>query len=163
MHEYLPVVLWAAAVVLVAGGLVGIILPALPGPLLIFAGLLAAAWAEGFVYVGWMTLALLGAMALLAHALDFAAGAYGARRFGAGKAAVIGALLGAVVGIFFGLPGIVLGPFAGAVVGELLDRRNVSQAGRAGIGAWLGFVLGMAGKLALSLAMLGVFAAARLF
>ena len=163
MHEYIPIVLWVVAVLLVAGGLAGIFLPALPGPLFVFLGLLAAAWAEGFAYVGGVTLVILGALALLAHAIDFAAGAFGAKRFGAGKRAVIGAALGAVVGIFFGLPGIFLGPFIGAVIGELSDQRNVKQAGWAGIGAWLGLILGMAGKLALSFAMLGVFAAARFF
>ena len=163
MPDYMSIILWVVAVLLVAGGIAGIVLPALPGPVLVFLGLLAAAWAEGFTYVGGVTLVILGTLALLAHAIDFAAGAFGAKRFGAGRRAVIGAAIGAVVGIFFGLPGIFLGPFVGAVIGELLDRSNVKQAGKAGIGAWLGLVMGMAGKLALSFAMLGVFAAARFF
>jgi uncharacterized protein YqgC (DUF456 family) len=162
MNTFLYILLWVVASLLVAGGLAGIFFPVVPGGALIFAGLAVAAWADHFAYVGMGTLALLALLALLTHGVDFAAGSLGARRFGAGKRAVAGAALGAVVGIFFGLPGIFLGPFVGAVLGELSDHRTVRQAGRAGIGAWLGLILGMAGKLALSFAMLGVFAAARL-
>lgn len=154
--------LWLlAAALLVLVGLVGIVVPALPGVVLIFSGLLLAAWAEGFQYIGAKTLAVLGMLTVLAWGLDLAAGAIGARRFCASRQAIIGAGLGALVGIFFSVPGMLLGPFVGAVAGELLARRDLEQAGRAGIGAWIGLVLGVAAKLALSISMLVVFLVAR--
>ena len=151
------------ASVLVLVGLAGIVLPALPGVALIFTGLVVAAWAEGFQYVGAKTLAVLGVLTALAWGLDLAAGAIGARRFGASRQAIIGAGIGAVVGLFFAVPGMLLGPFVGAVVGELLARRDLGQAGRAGIGAWIGLVLGVAAKLALSISMIAIFLFARLW
>ena len=159
-----PTTLWLLlAVVLVLIGLAGIVLPALPGVVLIFSGLLLAAWAEGFQYIGAKTLAALGMLTVLAWSLDLAAAALGARRFGASRHAILGASLGALVGLFLGLPGMLLGPFVGAVAGELYARRDLEQAGRAGIGAWLGLVLGVAAKLALSISMIAVFLVARLW
>ena len=156
------ILLWLLATVMVLAGLVGLLLPVLPGPPLLFGGLLVAAWAEDFVYVGTATLTLLAVLALLTYAVDFAATALGAKRFGASKRAVLGAVVGAVVGLFFGLPGVLLGPFIGAVLGELTAQRGLGEAGRAGVGATIGLVLGAAGKLALGLSMLGVFATVRI-
>jgi hypothetical protein len=149
--------LWILAILLVLAGLAGMVLPALPGAPLLFAGLLVAAWAEDFVHVGARTLIALGVMAGLSYALDFAATALGARRFGASPRAIAGAALGTVAGLFFGLPGILLGPFLGAVAGELTARRHLPSAARAGAGAFLGLLLATAGKLALGFAMLGLF------
>ena len=157
------ILLWVLAVTLLAAGLVGLIFPALPGPPLLFAGLLAAAWAEDFAYVGTWTLVVLGLMAALMIAVDFAAGALGAKGFGATKYAAIGAMLGAIVGIFFGIPGILLGPFVGAIVGELCADRSFQDASVAGIGATIGLVLGIALKFALAFSMLGIFVLVRLF
>jgi uncharacterized protein YqgC (DUF456 family) len=156
------ILLWLLAAVLVLAGLAGLLLPALPGPPLLFAGLLVAAWAEDFAYVGAGTLTVLAVLALLTYPIDFAAAALGAKRFGASRRAVVGAALGALVGIFFGLPGILLGPFIGAVIGELTAQRGLGEAGRAGLGATIGLVLGAAGKLALAFSMLGLFAMARI-
>jgi hypothetical protein len=155
--------LWILATLLVFTGVLGIVLPGLPGAPLLFAGLFAAAWAEGFAYVGRWELAAIGVLALLTYPVDLAAGALGARRFGASGRAVLGAVLGAFAGIFFGVPGILLGPFLGAVLGELTLRRDLQQAGRAGLGATLGLALGVAAKLSLACAMFGVFALARFF
>jgi uncharacterized protein YqgC (DUF456 family) len=156
------VLLWLLATVLVLAGLLGLLLPVLPGAPLVFAGLLVAAWAEDFAYVGTPTLTLLAVLALLTYAVDFAATALGAKRFGASKRAVIGAAVGALVGLLFGLPGILLGPFIGAMIGELTAQRGLGDAGRAGLGATIGLVLGAAGKLAIAFSMLGLFAAARI-
>lgn len=145
------------AVVLVAVGLAGIVLPALPGPVLVFAGLFLAAWVDNFSHVGFKSLLVIGFLALFTFAVDFGATALGAKKFGAGKRAMIGATLGALVGLLFGLPGLLLGPFVGAVVGEWSVRRNLSEAGRAGLGAWLGLLAGTAGKLAVALVMIGFF------
>jgi hypothetical protein len=157
----IDVLLWLLTAILVLAGLLGLILPALPGAPLLFAGLLVAAWIEDFSYVGGGMLAVLGALALLTYAVDFAASALGAKRFGASNRAVVGAAIGALVGIFFGLPGILLGPFVGAVLGELSDRRGPRDAARAGVGATLGLALGAVAKLALACSMLGLFAHAR--
>ncbi len=155
--------LWSMAVLLVLMGIAGLILPALPGSPLLFAGLVCAAWAEDFAHVGWRTLTLLGGLAVLAWLADFVAGAYGARRFGASNRAMVGAAIGALVGLFFSLPGLLLGPFLGAVAGELTARTDLQAASRAGIGAFLGLVLGTAAKMALAFAMIGIFLAVRLF
>ena len=164
MHRMdFPTVLWILAVVLVLSGLAGLLLPALPGPPLLFLGLLAAAWAEGFQYVGFWILATLALMTLVAYFVDFAATAFGARRFGATPRAAIGAALGLLLGMFFGFPGIVLGPFAGAVAGELSVNRPLDQAGRAGIGATIGLAVGAAIKIAIAFIMLGLFIVARFF
>lgn len=157
-----PTLLLILAFVLVAIGLMGTILPAIPGVPLVFLGLVLAAWAEGFRFVGAGTLTVLGLMALLAYAVDLAAGALGAKKFGASRLAVLGAAIGTLAGLFLGLPGLVLGPFVGGAAGELYARRDLRQAGRAGLGAWLGMVVGGATKLALSFSMLAIFLAKRL-
>lgn len=155
-----PTVTKAIAAVLVLVGLAGTVLPVLPGIAFVFGGLVLAAWADGFVRVGGITIAILGALTAAAIAIDFAASAFGAKKFGASPRAVIGAGLGALVGILFGLPGLVLGPFVGAVVGELSANRELRQAGKAGLGTWIGLLLGSVAKIALAFLMVGVFALA---
>ena len=150
--------LFLLAALLIALGIAGLLLPGLPGMPLLVGGLIAAAWAEGFEKVGVGTLAALAVLGFLGTFIDFAAGSFGAKRFGASRAGMAGAATGALLGLFFGLPGILLGPFAGAVAGELLTRRSARAAGRAGVGATLGLALGLAAKLALGVSMLAVFA-----
>jgi uncharacterized protein YqgC (DUF456 family) len=156
-------VLWVLAIVLIVLGLVGVVAPVVPGALLVFAGMVLGAWADGFTHIGWATLTILGLLALASYLLDFAAGLVGVRQFGASRRAVWGAAIGTVVGLFFGLPGLILGPFVGAVLGEYTVRRQLKEAGRAGAGAWIGIVLGAAAKVALVGVMLGIFLAALLF
>ena len=154
---------WILAAVLVAVGLAGLILPAIPGAPLIFVGLLLAAWLEDFAFVGFWTIVLLAVIALLSYGVDLWATMFGAKRFGASRHAMIGAVIGSVAGVFLGFPGVIFGPFIGAVIGELLAQRSVQQAARAGIGATIGLVLGAALKLALAFAMIGIFIVARFF
>jgi len=156
-------ILWIISSLLVIAGLVGLVAPGLPGAPLIFAGLLLAAWAESFDYVGLGAILAIGVIALLTFAVDFWATMFGAKKFGASRRAVIGALLGLIGGIFLGFPGVIFGPFIGAVIGELSARRNLEQATRAGVGATIGFVLGAALKLALAFAMIGIYLVARFF
>ncbi len=153
----IDVLLWILVVGLVIVGVAGLLLPALPGAPLVFAGLLIGAWIDDFAYVSWGTLITLGIMAALTYAVDFAAGALGASRFGASPRAVWGAVIGGIVGIFMGLVGIIIGPFVGAVIGELSAQRSLEEAGRAGLGATLGLVIGTAIKLTLAMAMVGIF------
>jgi uncharacterized protein YqgC (DUF456 family) len=159
---------YVLAAILVVVGLLGTVLPALPGLPLVFGGMLLAAWAGDFQQIGVVTLVVLGAMTLLSLAIDFWATAVGAKRVGASRKAVIGAVLGTVAGLFFGPIGIFVGPFAGALAGELLHRRSLRQrdlgdAARIGFGTWLGVVLGVVLKLGLAFAMIGLFAFAWFF
>ena len=156
----MTVLLWVVAIVLVGVGLVGIVMPALPGTVLIFAGLLLAAYADHFMRVGGWTLALIGAIALASYGVEFAAAALGAKALGASRRAMLGAALGTLAGLAFGLPGILVGPFVGAVIGELTLHRDLMRAGRAGASAWIGFAIGTAVKVALAFLMIGIFAAA---
>lgn len=159
--EVVTVLLWIIAALLVVVGIAGLVLPAIPGVVVLFAGLVLAAWIEDFAYVGAGILSILVVLVILTYVVDFAAGMLGAKHFGASRRAMAGAMLGALVGIFFGLPGLLLGPFIGAAIGEFSARRSLGAAGKAGVGATLGLALGVAAKLALAFAMLAVFAAAR--
>lgn len=153
--------LWIAATLLVAFGVVGTVLPGLPGIPLVLVGLVVGAWIDDFAYVGRGTLMVIALLALLGTAVEFAASALGAKRAGAHRRAVIGAAIGALVGVFFSLPGILIGPFAGAVIGELSVRGGLARAGRIGLATWLGMLLGGAAKLALVISMIAVFAVQR--
>ena len=148
------------ATAMVIAGVVGAVLPGLPGVPLVYAGLLVAAWADDFQRVGWVVLLLLGVLTALSFVIDLLAVTLGAKRVGATRLAVIGAAIGTFAGIVFGLPGLVLGPFVGAVTGELLSHGRAGQAGRAGFATWIGLLFGTLAKLALVFTMLGVFAAA---
>jgi uncharacterized protein YqgC (DUF456 family) len=150
-------VIWALAFVLVIVGLAGVVLPALPGTVLIFAGLLLATWADGFVRVGAGTIIALGILTVGTYFVDVVTMALGMKRLGTTRRAMAGAALGTIAGLFFGLPGLIIGPFAGAVLGELTTHRDFSRAGRAGIAAWIGFLIGTVVKVGLALAMVGIF------
>lgn len=154
---------YAIAAILVAVGIAGTILPALPGLPLVFAGMLLGAWAGGFEHVGVPMLVVLGLLTALSLVVDFWATALGAKRVGASGKAVAGAVLGTFVGIFFGPLGLLAGPFAGALAGELLHGRDIGQATRVGFGTWLGVVFGTVLKLALAFTMLGLFVLAWMF
>lgn len=154
-----PALAWnVLAAVLVVVGLLGVVLPVLPGIPIIFAGLWLAAWASDFEHVGFWTLLILGKLALLSVLIDLLASLLGARRSGASTAGIIGGGLGAVAGLAFGLAGILLGPFVGAVLGEMVHGRRIGHASRVGVGTWIGMVVGTAAKVAIAFTMLGVFA-----
>src|SRR5262245_6626795 len=150
-------VLLALAVIIVVIGLVGLVVPALPGTPLVFAGLLLAAWSDGFVRVGIGTIVALGVLTVATYGVDVAAMALGMKHLGATKRAMAGAALGTIVGVFFGLPGLIIGPFAGAVLGELTSRADPRRAARAGVAAWIGFLIGTVVKIGLTFTMVAIF------
>jgi len=159
----MTIILATLAVVMVIIGVIGVVMPALPGHMLILAGLIVGAWANGFTRVGVWTLVVLGVIALASYGVDFVAVALGAKRLGASPRAMTGAALGTVAGLFFGLPGVIVGPFVGAVIGELTTNRDVAKAGKAGVTAWIGFAIGTAVKVALAFLMIGIFLVALVF
>jgi uncharacterized protein len=149
--------LWILAIILVVVGALGIVLPALPGVPLIYAGMVLAASIDDFQRIGWITLTVLGLLTVIAFIVDFAASAMGAKRVGASARAVWGAIIGTIVGLFFGIPGLILGPFVGAVIGEITVHGKVGTAGRVGLATWIGLLFGTLFKLAIAFSMLGIF------
>lgn len=160
MQELVLYVLGALAL---AVGLAGVILPAIPGSALLLAGAVLVAWAEGFTRVSGLTVGICALLAAAIWAVDLAAGVLGARAFGASRWAILGSGVGLLVGLFLGLPGIVLGPAVGALAFEYARNPNFERALRAGVGAFVGFILGSVAKVALSFVLLGVLGFALLF
>ena len=154
--------LWVVAVALIVVGVVGTVLPALPGAILVFAGIALAAWIDDFARISGWTLALLGVMTALAWATDFAAAAMGARKVGASRYAIVGAALGTIAGIFTGFVGLLFMPLVGAAIGEFAAQRDVARAGKVGVATWIGLLVGTALKVAIVFAMVGVFVVALL-
>jgi len=159
----LHLLLYVVSAIFILAGLAGTVLPALPGLPLVFAGMLLAAWTDHFTRISGWTVGLLALLTLVSVAVDVAATAMGAKRVGAGKLAMFGAALGTLLGgIFFNIPGLIIGPFLGAMAAELIPGRKLAHASKIGFGTWIGLAVGTALKLALAFAMLGVFVLALL-
>lgn len=156
MHLPMDFLLVLIGLLLIAVGLAGVLLPALPGAPLIFLGSVCIGWAGGFARVGWLPLTLIGLLAVASFVVDYAAGLLGARRAGASRWGVVGAVAGLVVGLPFGLPGIVLGPALGATTLEYVKDPDMRRAATAGAGVFVGFLVGTALKYAIAATMIGV-------
>jgi uncharacterized protein YqgC (DUF456 family) len=150
------IALYGIGVCLMLVGLAGLLLPVVPGAPLMFLGIVCVAWADGFERIGFGELLIAAGVASLIVVVELAAQLLGAKRFGASRWGVAGAVLGAVVGVFFGLPGIVLGPIVGAMSIELIRQRDLERAGRVGLGTLVGFVFGKAIEYALALALIAL-------
>lgn len=154
---------YVLAAVLIVGGLAGSVLPTLPGIPMVFGGIWLAAAVDDYRHLGLWWLLIIGAIATAGVVIDFIASTLGAKRVGASKRALWGASVGTIVGMFFGIPGLLFGPFIGALVGELSSGTSVLRSAHVGIGTWIGLLLGTLVKLVLSFVMVGLFGAAMLF
>jgi uncharacterized protein len=151
------------ALLIMVVGIAGTIIPAIPGTPILLLAAVAHKIYFGEASAGWFVLILLTALTILSFVLDYAAQALGAKKLGATWKGITGAILGGVVGLFFGIPGIILGPFIGAMGFELIGGRPVKPAARAGVGAVLGLLLGTAGKVAVCVAMMLLFTASVIY
>jgi hypothetical protein len=151
------VALWLVVGALLLLGLVGTVAPFLPGTPLIVLGALVYAYATDWAPIGPGRLAILAVLVALGYVLHYAAGALGARRAGGSAWAFVGALVGGGVGIFFGIPGLLLGPPLGAIAGELLKTGDLTTSIRTGIAAFLGMVAGAVANFAIGVIMIGLF------
>jgi uncharacterized protein YqgC (DUF456 family) len=152
-----PTLWWVLAILLMVAGVIGTFLPAIPGIPLVFGGMLLAAAIDHFTRIGWITLTILGALAVLAMVIDFAATVLGAKRAGASRLALLGAGAGTLVGLFFGPIGILLGPFVGAAGGELMSRGSLEGAARVGLATWIAMLIATVARAAILCAMLATF------
>jgi len=149
---------WLIAIVLMAVGLLGTVLPVLPGTTII----LAAAILHQIMLgpgksLGWWNIAALVLLTLLSYGVEWLSGYFGAKRFGATKWGIVGAVAGGIVGLFFPFPGLLIGPVVGAVAGEFFSGKRLVSAGRAGWGMLLGNLAGMLVKLTIALVMVSWF------
>ena len=149
---------WLFAIVLFAVGLIGTIAPVLPGTTIILAGAIIHRLMVGAEKsIGWKTILVLVLLTLLSYVFDFLGTYFGAKYFGATKWGAFGAIIGALVGLFFGVLGLFIGPVVGAIAGEFIAGKRMTDAGRAGWGSLLGNLGAMIGKLIIALAMVTIF------
>lgn len=153
-------VLWVLSVLLILVGIAGVVLPALPGVVFVFGGILLAAWIDDFTRIGAWTVVILGVLAAVAFVIDYVASTVAAKRAGASKLGLMGAALGTVLGIFTGFIGLLFMPLVGAAIGEYMAQRDALRAGQIGVATWLGLLVGTVLKLAIVFTMIGVFIAA---
>jgi uncharacterized protein YqgC (DUF456 family) len=145
-------------VFLFSAGLIGSVLPMLPGSPLILLGAFIYAWYTDFTVITWGVLLILFALTLLSQMVEYLATIIGAKKYGASRWGVAGAVAGGLIGFFAGgVLGIIAGPFIGALAGELLYGRTISTSMKIGFGTLVGFIGGAIGKLIIALAMVGVF------
>ena len=158
----MTIVLWIVAIVLIAVGVAGTVVPAVPGVTLAFAGMVLGAWIDDFARVPVWVLVVLGLLTALTWIVDFAAAALGAKRVGTSGRAIAGAAVGTLAGVFTGLWGLVFMPLVGAAIGEYSAQRDLRRAGKVGVATWLGLLLGTAVKIAIVFTMVGIFVTALL-
>ena len=152
--------LWILSVALIVVGIAGTVLPALPGTLLVLAGIVLGAWIDDFARVGWGVLTAVIVLAVLAWVLDYVAGLLGAKKVGASRQAIIGAALGTVAGLFMGIVGVLFMPLVGAAIGEYLAQRDHGRALKVGVATWLGIMAGLVSKVVIAFMMVGIFVVA---
>jgi len=154
---------WALVVILFVAGVAGTILPALPGTLMIFLAFLLGAWIDNFQVIETSTVIIAGVICVVAQVLDYVAGILGAKKAGASKEAIIGALIGTVAGVLSGFVGLLFFPLLGAFVGEYIAISDVRRAGNVGVATWLGMLIGAVLKLVLAFTTIGLFIFALIF
>jgi uncharacterized protein YqgC (DUF456 family) len=149
MSDYILLILGILLMIL---GIIGCLVPVLPGPPLSFIGIILL-HLTSFGHFTKPALITLAAIAIVVTILDYIVPVWGTRKFGGSKYGTRGATVGLIVGLFLGPIGIILGPLIGAFVGEMIYRDDIAYALKAGFGSLLGFLTGIGLKLAASLVM----------
>lgn len=149
---------WLFTIVVFAVGLIGTVVPILPGTTIILAGAVIHRMMLGAEKsIGWPMIGILVLLTFATYALDFLGSYLGAKYFGATKWGTFGAIIGALIGLFFGIIGLFVGPVIGAITGEFIAGKKMIAAGKAGWGSLLGNLGGMMGKLVIALTMITIF------
>jgi len=138
-------------------GLVGAIVPMIPGPPLVLAGAFIYAAYTKFAVVGWKAMILLTVLAGVGVVLDYSAWVFGAKKLGATKLGIGFGMLGLIVGLFFLPWGLIVGPLVGVGIGEAIAKRRAVPAVKASAGSLLGVVVGVIVKFFICLVMIGIF------
>ncbi|MDP3003345.1 MAG: DUF456 domain-containing protein [Bacteroidales bacterium] len=149
MSDYILLILGILLIIL---GIIGCLVPVLPGPPFSFLGLILLHLTR-FGHFTTPILITLGAIAVVVTVLDYIVPVWGTKRFGGSKYGTRGATVGLIIGLFLGPMGIILGPLFGAFVGEMIFKDDIGYAFKAGFGSLLGFLTGIGLKLAASFVM----------
>ncbi len=159
----MDVALLMLGLLVIVVGTVPLVLPGVPGAAIVYVGILLVAWSDEFQRIGTVMIVVLGVLAIVASTVDNLAGVLGARSGGASLWGLLGAALGAIVGLAFGIVGLILGPAIGALTFEYLKNPDFKRAARAGAGSLAGFIVGVVAKYVFTLFMIGVAALAYFF
>lgn len=165
---------WILSIGLMVVGVVGTVVPMLPGTVLVLAGAVLGAWIDGFTRVSGWTLGFIAVLAVLAWVTEYVAALLGAKKAGASRLALVGAAVGTVAGVLMGLVGLLFMPLLGAMAGEYWSQRQRlgsaatrgewsaagQQAATVGVATWMGLLLGTVIKVVLTFLMIGVFVVA---
>lgn len=154
--DWTSLCVWAGVICLCVVGFAGTVVPGLPGTPLIFAAAFLIAWYGDYEVIGVFKLIVLGVMAAIGVCVDWIAQMLGAKKAGASRYGIAGALIGTIAGLFFGIVGLIFFPLVGAVVGEMIANRKIREASGIGIATWLGMLVGAAVKIAVTIAMIAI-------
>lgn len=160
---WLNVLLWILAIASVSVGLLGTMIPILPGLPMIFIGSWLAAWIDDYNEISVTAVVIIGVLTVIGLAIDWVAQTMGAKKAGASKLGIIGSFIGTIVGIFTGLWGLLFMPLIGAAIGEFIDHQDMLRSGKVGLATWIGMLVGTVIKLSLAFTMVGILVSAYIF
>lgn len=149
---------WSLIIGLIVVGFFGTFLPVIPGTAFIFVGALLHYFLKGMEASGlaWQGLVFIGILFVISMIVDWFSGAIGARWFGSSKYGVIGAIVGGIIGIFFSLPGLIIGPIVGVFAFEMaFAKKQIKDASNSTVGTVVGGIAGVFGKVLLAFGMVG--------
>jgi uncharacterized protein YqgC (DUF456 family) len=154
---------WTLTLILMLAGVVGVVIPVIPGTTIILAAAILHRLVLGEDHsIGLWTIGGLVFLTIVSYAVEFFSGSVGAKKFGATRWGGIGGVIGTIVGLFFGIPGIFIGPIVGVLLGELLGGRGLLPAGKSSWGTFLGTTAGIVVNLMIAGLMIGWFLIAAL-
>ncbi len=152
----LHITLWIIAIALIVVGLVGTVVPVIPGLVMIFAGSWLAAWIDNYQNISITALIIIAVLAIIGILMDWVGQSLGAKRAGASKLGIIGCFIGTICGILVGIWGIIFMPLLGAAIGEFIDRQDMIKSGKVGLATWVGMIVTVVVKLAIAFTMVGI-------
>lgn len=160
---WLNILLWILAIASVVVGLLGTMIPILPGLPMIFIGSWLAAWIDDYNEISVTAVVIIGVLTVIGLAIDWVAQTMGAKKAGASKLGIIGSFIGTILGIFTGLWGLLFMPLIGAAIGEFIDHQDMLRSGKVGLATWIGMLVGTVIKLSLAFTMVGILISAYIF
>ena len=152
------IILFIVCLVVMLSGLVGIFLPLIPAVPLIWFACLAYGLFTNFKEINFNFLTVCAAFTIFSVVMDYVAGAFGAKKMGASRWGIIGAILGLIIGFIVGnILGLIIGPFVGALLFELIGGKNFKAASKAGLGTFIGYLGSAFIKIIIGVVIIGVF------